>query len=233
MPRIQALIDLQTLDLQQARVATRLSQVEAALARHPALARAAEAAAASGAAALAARGDLAESQRQRASLKERLAREEARLYDGHASAPKELAGLHQEVAVLRRHLAELDDVALGQMLALDGLEATARADAAALAAAEANAHEHDAALAAERDKLRRASAILARDRERLVAGIDGENLAAYEALHQRHGGRVIVPAAEGHCGGCGMRLPSQLADRALSGQTAIVTCLHCGRILVP
>jgi predicted nucleic acid-binding Zn-ribbon protein len=230
MSRIKALLDLQTVDLQRAQLAARLARVEAALADHPAVTAARAEAAKAEAEAEAARRALAATQAERGTLKARLATEERRLYEGQATAPKELQGLHREVGSLRRKLADWDDTALVQMLALDEAAERARRARAALGEAEAAAAAGDADLGHERERLLAAGAKLERVRAQAVAGVAPADLAVYDALRARLNGRVVVMLSDEHCGGCGMHLPRQQLDRVRAGGPP-VTCGHCGRVL--
>jgi predicted nucleic acid-binding Zn-ribbon protein len=67
-----------------------------------------------------------------------------------------------------------------------------------------------------------------REREKLTRKIDPKLLAMYERIMKRYGGRVVVQVIREFCGGCYVKLPSELASRC---RTDLVTCPNCGRFL--
>jgi predicted nucleic acid-binding Zn-ribbon protein len=60
--------------------------------------------------------------------------------------------------------------------------------------------------------------------------ISDDLLATYDALHRSGRRPAVVPAREGVCGGCSIRLPAQTAQQ-LHVATEIVTCPRCHRFL--
>jgi predicted nucleic acid-binding Zn-ribbon protein len=50
----------------------------------------------------------------------------------------------------------------------------------------------------------------------------------YERIMKRYGGRVVVQVIREFCGGCYVKLPSELAARC---RTDLVSCPNCGRFL--
>lgn len=67
-----------------------------------------------------------------------------------------------------------------------------------------------------------------REREKLTRKIDPKLLLQYERIMKRYGGRVVVQVIREFCGGCYVRLPSELAVRC---RTDLVSCPNCGRFL--
>ncbi|MEO0004430.1 MAG: C4-type zinc ribbon domain-containing protein [candidate division WOR-3 bacterium] len=70
--------------------------------------------------------------------------------------------------------------------------------------------------------------IAEKERAKLTKKIDPKVLAQYERIMKRYGGRVVVQVIREFCGGCYVRLPSELAVRC---RTELVTCPNCGRFL--
>lgn len=68
-------------------------------------------------------------------------------------------------------------------------------------------------------------------RAKMIVGIDGRYLAAYDRLRSGKGGLGIVPAAGGSCKGCNMRIPPQIYNELQRG-TELHTCPNCRRILI-
>ncbi|MEO0077405.1 MAG: C4-type zinc ribbon domain-containing protein [candidate division WOR-3 bacterium] len=67
-----------------------------------------------------------------------------------------------------------------------------------------------------------------RERAKLTRKVDPKILAQYERIMKRYGGRVVVQVIREFCGGCYVRLPSELAVRC---RNDLVTCPNCGRFL--
>ncbi|MEN9980077.1 MAG: C4-type zinc ribbon domain-containing protein [candidate division WOR-3 bacterium] len=70
--------------------------------------------------------------------------------------------------------------------------------------------------------------IAEKERAKLTRKIDPKVLAQYERIMKRYGGRVVVQVIREFCGGCYIRLPSELVVRC---RTELVTCPNCGRFL--
>jgi len=67
-----------------------------------------------------------------------------------------------------------------------------------------------------------------RERAKLTKKIDPKVLAQYERIMKRYGGHVVVQVIREFCGGCYVKLPSDVAMRC---RTELVTCPNCGRFL--
>ncbi|HDR00498.1 MAG TPA: hypothetical protein ENN51_09490, partial [candidate division WOR-3 bacterium] len=67
-----------------------------------------------------------------------------------------------------------------------------------------------------------------RERAKLTRKIDPKLLTLYERIMKRYGGRVVVQVVREFCGGCYVKLPSELAVRC---RTEVVSCPNCGRFL--
>ena len=69
------------------------------------------------------------------------------------------------------------------------------------------------------------------EREKLVVRIDKNDLRAYERIRRAKNGKAVVPVSRNACGGCYKRVPPQTLLE-LRKNMKIMTCEHCGRILV-
>lgn len=69
------------------------------------------------------------------------------------------------------------------------------------------------------------------EREKLVVRIDKDDLRAYERIRKAKDGKAVVPVRRNACGGCYKRVPAQTVLE-LRKNSKIITCEHCGRILV-
>ncbi len=66
------------------------------------------------------------------------------------------------------------------------------------------------------------------EREKIKKKIDKKLLLEYERIKKRYGERVVVQVIKEFCGGCYVKLPSEIAERC---QREVLTCPHCGRFL--
>lgn len=70
-----------------------------------------------------------------------------------------------------------------------------------------------------------------REREALAAGIDGSLLKLYEQIRKARRGVGLVEIVDNaSCGGCSVRLPIHVVQKARKGQ-GVTRCPSCGRIL--
>ncbi len=67
-------------------------------------------------------------------------------------------------------------------------------------------------------------------RDAAAATVEGSALNRYQRLLDGKGGRVVVGIQHGVCGGCHMRLPTQISVQ-VRGNQEVITCPNCARIL--
>ena len=72
---------------------------------------------------------------------------------------------------------------------------------------------------------------LKHEREKLTVRIDKGDLKLYERIRKALGGKAIVPVRRNACGGCFKRVPPQVSVE-LRKNSKLMTCEHCGRMLV-
>ena len=85
-------------------------------------------------------------------------------------------------------------------------------------------------LAAREESFRKELTEVESSREELAAAIDDSARARYERLLKHRGENVVVGVQHGVCGGCHMKLPTQVLVTCQAEQE-IVACINCGRIL--
>ena len=78
--------------------------------------------------------------------------------------------------------------------------------------------------------LKKELAELESNREQISMAVDEGARSRYERLIKNKGTNVVVGVQHGVCGGCHMRLPTQILV-SCRAQQEIVTCINCGRIL--
>lgn len=222
---------LQQLDLDLERATAEVEALHHTLASDPtagarvALARGQRAADASAGRVRAAETTLAET-------RERLKRQETRLYGGQVSA-KDIARAEQEIAHLKELVASQEDTLLAAMLAAEEDQGLLAERRRALAEVErAGEAERRDATARLEQATARLDALRCRREEQAAAlsSTSPDLLARYEALRRSHGGRAVAEVRSGVCSACRVTLtPAALQRARLVAE--LPHCDNCGRIL--
>jgi uncharacterized protein len=154
----------------------------------------------------------------------------AKLYGGAVTVPRELAALEAEEAALAKTLSQLEDRELEFMTSAEEAEKVLTGARTSLEQALATwsqegqeAHQHIDALQAELDKLHA-------ERAEMAAKVSPANLATYERMRPRKGGRAVAMVKDNMCQACRVNLPSGDVQRA-RGADPPSTCENCGRLL--
>lgn len=165
-------------------------------------------------------------------VRDRAARDQARLDAGTGSA-KDLQAIQHELTSLARRQSELEDIQLEVMehievmtMHLSHLE-TSRAEVEErLRVATQERDEALGALEAEREQV-------AGRREGAEALVGGDLTALYERIRGSSGGVGAAQLSQRRCGGCHMEL-NQVEMNRIAGAAAdeVLRCDECGRILV-
>ena len=80
------------------------------------------------------------------------------------------------------------------------------------------------------ENLKKEFAELTSSREQLASAVDDSTRSRYERLFKSKGENVVVSVEHSACGGCHMKLPTQIVTNTRA-QGELVTCPNCGRIL--
>jgi len=151
-----------------------------------------------------------------------------KLYGGKIKNPKELVGYEQEANIIKASLDKKDDVLLDMMEKLEsGKSDIKKLQESCKAAKKAWEGEKDE-LRVQVDEVKRELNELEKKRSEIVASIDKDTLAAYEAVKGRKG-QAVVKVEQGRCLGC--RVTLSVSELQHVRGNAIVTCGNCGRIL--
>jgi len=164
-------------------------------------------------------------------LNNRIAATEQRLYSGRVTNPKELAGLQQDHEYSKRSREKMEDKVL---LAMDHVEQCERAvaDASArLEDVENRWREEQSQLAKRIERLQARITVLKKDRMEVANQLEASDLALYEDLLRKKGGRAVVLLVGQMCQGCRVTVPSSKAQQVRQGRK-LITCTNCRRILV-
>jgi hypothetical protein len=163
------------------------------------------------------------------SVADKLASEEGRLYSGHVTNPKELAGLQKEVRYLNGRHTELEDNLLETMMAREEAASRVEERQAILEQANLKWEREQSTLVKERDGLRTTLAEMRDRKARLVDQTPAHALSTYNHLC-RTKGLAVAPVENGMCTGC--RVSLSAVDRQRVQSEDLVTCGNCGRIVV-
>ena len=80
------------------------------------------------------------------------------------------------------------------------------------------------------ENLKKEFAELTSSREQLASAVDESTRGRYERLFKSKGENVVVTVEHSACGGCHMKLPTQIVTNCRA-QAELVNCPNCGRIL--
>ncbi len=183
------------------------------------------------------RGELSRGQQRLedeiASLNERAAQAEKRLYSGAVSNPRELQALQDDVASIRRRIGQLEDQELEIMELSEPVDAQRAELGVEQERLEAETERltvdltvAEAEIAAELEAVRS-------ERDKEAAGVPAELWAEYDRLRLRLDGVAIARLVGTTCQGCHLQLSAVEIDRIRRLDVdELVHCESCGRLLV-
>ncbi|WP_457256661.1 zinc ribbon domain-containing protein [Pedococcus sp. P5_B7] len=165
-------------------------------------------------------------------VRDRAARDQARL-DAGAGSAKDLQAIQHELTSLLRRQSELEDVELEVMeRAEDAESAVTQLDAERATLTEqltAAQEARDAALA----DLEAEAVKVAAPRADIVAGVGDDLVALYEKIRAQSGGLGAAPLRQRRCGGCQLELNNVDMNRIKAAAAdELLRCEECRRILV-
>jgi len=165
-------------------------------------------------------------------VRDRAARDQARLDSGSGSA-KDLQALQSELVSLARRQGDLEEVELEAMERLEAHESAlselTTAHAALLNDRAGVAAERDAELAVVAGQEQQVRA----EREALAAPLEDRLIQLYDRLRGRLGGVAVAALRHGRSEGSGLPVPAtELAKIKATPDDEIVYCEDSGRILV-
>jgi uncharacterized protein len=167
------------------------------------------------------------------SLEAKAKAEEARMYSGTISSPRELQAMQTDVEQLRRHVRQLEDEELEVMERREGFDAEVARLEAARAEVQAEIDRLSAAIAEEEVVIDGELATEVTAREALVPGIPGSMLGLYEQVRAANRGVGAARLVGPNCQACHLALPATEVDRIRHlPPDAMARCEHCGAILV-
>jgi predicted nucleic acid-binding Zn-ribbon protein len=165
-------------------------------------------------------------------VRDRAARNQARLDAGQGTA-KDLQALQHELTSLARRQAELEDVEIDVM---------ERAESLSSRATELGARRSELAASLEQLEIERDKALAELDAEavtvgsgraHIVAGVGEDLFALYEKIRATSGGIAAAEIRQRRCGGCRLELNNVDLDRIRrAAEDEVVRCEECRRIMI-
>jgi predicted nucleic acid-binding Zn-ribbon protein len=224
------LYQLQTLDLTIAQRRARLTEIDAVLGKDESVALARQRLEAANQALKPWQVSTRDLDLEIKSLAQKIQTTDRTLYSGRIGNPKELQGMQEEVASLRRRQGQLEDELLDAMLRTDEGQATVTDAQRALDAAQAAWAGSQTDLLAERQRLEGELADLEARRQRAVSTIEAASLSKYESMRLKKHGQAVALLDGDSCALCGVEQTSMIAQQVRQG-AELVYCASCGRIL--
>lgn len=230
MAHVRALYQLQTIDQSLAIARERLQEIEERLRGDDKLRSLQRIVDSLSARVSRSRAKVRDAELELRSLSDKIAAVQERLYGGQVTNPRELSSLQDEVSYLKRRQGHLEDGMLEAMIHLEEQEAELAEQQEKLTQATAQWETEQITLRAEQAELQAQVKQLETQRAAVQGNLNPEELSIYEDLRRRKGGLAVVPLQGPACGGCGVRLPTSLVQRARQVEE-LQFCPSCGRIL--
>ncbi|HLK58487.1 MAG TPA: C4-type zinc ribbon domain-containing protein [Chthonomonadaceae bacterium] len=156
---------------------------------------------------------------------------EKKLYSGKVNNPKELQAMQDEVEMLGRLRARLDDKMLTLMETLKSNQAQEAQAKATLSETRTALKARYAAYEQEATTIKAQAQELYNQRNAAAKEIPPALFKRYEALRAAKNGVAVAALEDSNaCSGCKMGLPSQIV-RAVHLGTDMQMCQNCGRML--
>ncbi len=143
---------------------------------------------------------------------------------------EEYRALAHEIDTCKGNISKLEDQILELMEQADGVAKEVVAAGKVAAEAKKDVDVEVAELGKREENFKARLAELQSNRKELAAAVEEGALNRYERLLKSKGENVIVGIQHSACGGCHMRLPTQIMV-ACQSQSEMNSCPHCGRIL--
>ena len=167
------------------------------------------------------------------SLEAKAKAEDARMYSGTISSPRELQAMQADIDQLRRQAAEREDEELEVMVRREALDTQVAEVEAAQAALLAEVATLSAALQTQEQEIDAELAVEEAARAALVPNIPESTLRLYEQIRAKNRGVGAAKLVGMNCQACHLGLPATEVDRIRHlPEDELAQCEHCGAILV-
>ena len=183
----------------------------------------------------AAKERLAANKNARAALEKEVAMHQGRLskFRDQAMAVKtnqEYHAVQHEITFAQTEIKKIEDAMLERMLETDELTAACKAAEAQLASEQKSVEADRRAVTATHRDMEAALERITAERATLIAGLDKQVLATFEAVSRKRNGVAVAEARDGVCTICHVRLRPQVFN-TVRRNDSILQCDHCNRIL--
>lgn len=168
-------------------------------------------------------------------IEEKIAEEERKLYSGEILNPKELTALEDEIGMLRRRKAPLEEKGLEELESRDQLLAERKRLEEELASLEGEAQQIQARIDAAVAEIEAEIAVEDGKRAELVPAVPSETYEHYEEIRASRKGVGVGALENGICSACREALSAVEVDRIKQrarGGDWLFRCEHCRRLLV-
>lgn len=143
---------------------------------------------------------------------------------------EEYKALAHEIEMCKADITKIEDQEITLMEQAEAAQKEVVRLTALANEAKAHADKLVAELGEREKNLQKELAELQSNREQLAGAVDEGTRGRYDRLCKTKGDNVLVGINHGVCGGCHMKLPTQVLVATQANQE-LVTCINCGRIL--
>ncbi len=143
---------------------------------------------------------------------------------------EEYKALTHEIEMAKEVIFKIEDAEIVLMEQAEVAQKNVVAATAEAAAAKKLVDEQIGQLNEREENLKKEFAELTSSRAQLASAVDDATRSRYERLFKSKGENVVVTVEHSACGGCHMKLPTQIVTNCRA-QAELVTCPNCGRIL--
>ncbi len=230
MSRVEALWNLQNVDLALGETGKRLLETRAQLGETAEMLQARQAISESEARLHQLRAQARAAELELSSLDTKIAEIDGRLYSGRVTNPKELASLQQDLQMHKHNQDHLEDGILQTMTEIEELESALESQRQALQEIEASWAASQKDLSGAAQELEAQYRALSAQRAELANSISRDDLSTYEEIRRRKGGQAVSRMQGDVCGTCRVEVPLGKRQRIRSN-AELIPCDGCGRIL--
>ena len=143
---------------------------------------------------------------------------------------EEYKALTHEIEMAKEVIFKIEDAEIVLMEQAEVAQKNVVTATAEAAAAKKLVDDQIGLLNQREENLKKEFAELTAGREQLASAVDDSTRSRYERLFKSKGENVVVSVEHSACGGCHMKLPTQIVTNCRA-QGELVTCPNCGRIL--
>ncbi len=143
---------------------------------------------------------------------------------------EEYRALAHEIEVCKEAIIKLDDQQIELMEQIEAVQKDVNSATTASQEFKKQVESQVTDLTKKEGNLKTHLDELKSGRDQLTTDLDESTLSRYERLRKNKGGTVLAGIQHSVCGGCHMKLPTQIVVACQGGQD-IITCSNCGRIL--